>query len=385
MKIAYVDLIGGASGDMLLGALLDAGLPLEALRQKFRKLPVSGWTLDVKKITKQGIAATSVDVLIKKQVTLRNLQIIESLLKKSTLPKVEIEESIRIFRRLAKAEAKVHGTTIDTIHFHEIGAVDTMIDVVGAICGFRLLDVDRIGVSPFPIAHAGPATMELMKDYPSFGVNETHETVTPTGAAILTTMATSFAPYPPMTVKRIGYGAGAHELNHPNVLRLVIGESNNANADTSTESLVLLETNIDDLNPQIYDYVSRRLFDAGALDVWITPVQMKKQRPGVLFSILCEIQKSEDLTSILFEEGVTLGVRRSTIERMSLPREIVTVRTRYGKVRVKIARFRGRIVRVSPEYDDCSNIAEIKKIPIQRVIETTMEAWRKGQRSQPRS
>ena len=182
-----------------------------------------------------------------------------------------------------------------------------------------------------------------------------------------------------MTVRRIGYGAGEHDLNRPNVLRLVIGESHHANEDTATESLEILETNIDDLNPQTYDHVSRRLFVAGALDVWMTPAQMKKQRPGVLFSILCEIQKSEDLTSILFEEGVTLGVRRSTIERMSLPREIVKVKTQYGPIHVKIARFHGHIVRIVPEYDDCVRLAQLHRVSIQTIMHAVISEWEHSQ------
>lgn len=376
MTIAYVDLIGGVSGDMLLGAILDAGVKPADFRRELGKLSLSGWKLDVSAVIKKGIRATQIAVVLEpKAPRINSVNEAETILRRSSLSKNDQQDVMRIFSRLSEAEARVHGTSIANVHFHEMGSMDTLIDIVGVICGFRLLGTKRIVVSPFPIAHAGPATMELVKGAPVFGVDETQETVTPTGAAILTTMATSFALYPLMTVKRIGYGAGEHDLNHPNVLRLVIGESNNANADTFTESLVLLETNIDDLNPQIYDHLYRRLFDVGALDVWVAPIQMKKQRPGALLSILCEIQKSEDLTSILFEEGVTLGVRRSTIERISLPREIVKVKTRYGSIHVKIARFRGHTVRVSSEYDDCARLAHLRHIPIQTIMRAAISKW----------
>lgn len=374
MTIAFVDLIGGASGDMLLGALLDAGLPLEALRQKFRKLPVTGWTLKAQKVTKQGIAATSVDVLIKKQMTLRNLQTIESLLKKSSLLKVEIEESLRIFRRLAQAEANVHGTTVDHVHFHEIGAVDTIIDVVGAVCGLRLLAIDRVVVSPFPIGNVAPATLELLKNIPVCGIEEKEETVTPTGAAILSTVAKEFGAFPSCTIKSVGYGAGKSDLQRrPNVLRLAIGESRevyetSSGTRMSTETLAILETNIDDVNPQIYDYVSERLFKEGALDVWLTPTQMKKNRPAITLSILCNLADERKLADIIFEEGLTLGMRRRLVERWSLPREIKTVKTKFGDIRVKAAVYDGKIVRTVPEYEDCKKIAENKKIPIQSII-----------------
>lgn len=381
MTIAYIDLIGGASGDMLLGALLDAGLPLEALRQKFRKLPVTGWTLKVNKVTKQGIAATSVDVLIKKQMTLRNLQTIESLLKKSSLSKEEVAESIRIFRRLATAEANVHGTTVDHVHFHEIGAVDTIFDVVGAVCGLRLLAIDRVVVSPFPIGNVAPATLELLKNIPVCGIEEKEETVTPTGAAILSTVAKEFGAFPSCTIKSVGYGAGKSDLQRrPNVLRLVIGESlevyeTSSGTGMSTETLAILETNIDDVNPQIYDYVSERLFEEGALDVWLTPIQMKKNRPAILLSILCQLAHEKKLADIVFEEGLTLGIRRQLVDRFSLPREMKIVKTRFGDIRVKVATYEGKVFRAFPEYNNCKKIAESKKIPIQTIMRAAISEW----------
>lgn len=374
MKIAYFDCIGGASGDMILGALVDSGVPLSFLKDKFRKLHISGWDVKAKKVIKNDIAATSIDVAIKKQVTLRNLAIIKSLIKESSLLKDEIEDSINIFYRLGEAEAKVHGTTVENVHFHEIGAIDTIIDVVGAVCGLRLLGIERVMVSPFPIGKTGPATLELLKEFPVFGIEEQQETVTPTGAAILSTFARQArnslemtTKISPCTIASIGYGAGKSDFKtRPNVLRVVIGET--SDSGVNSETLVLLETNIDDVNPQIYDYVMERLFKEGALDVWLTPIQMKKNRPAVTLSILCNIVDEKKLSGIVFEEGLTLGIRRQLIGRMSLPREIKTIKTKFGNIRVKKAKFEGKTVREIPEYEDCKKAAKKQSIPLQQVI-----------------
>lgn len=378
MKIAYFDCIGGASGDMILGALIDSGVPLSFLEEKFHKLPIYGWDIKVKKVVKGGIAATSVGVVIKKQTKLRNLKIIESLLKKSSLPKEEIEDAIGIFRHLGAAEAKVHGTSLKKVHFHEIGAIDTIIDIVGAVCGLKYLEIKKVFVSDFPVAHIGPAALELLKGYPVFGVDEQKETVTPTGMAILTSV-TSFrammSVVPPCTITSIGYGAGKSDFKtRQNVLRLVVGESIEVYETSNKngfhhEQLVLLETNIDDTNPQIYDYVMERLFKEGALDVWLTPIHMKKNRPATTLSILCKISDERKFSGIVFKEGLTLGIRRQSVDRFSLPREIKTVKTKYGNIRVKIAKFNGIIVRAMPEYEDCKRVAMEKMISLQRIME----------------
>lgn len=373
MKIGYFDCIGGASGDMILGSLIDVGLPIAVLKKELEKLPIQGWTLNVKKIVKKDISATSIEVHIKKQTELRNLQIIEPLIKKSSLPKIDIDLSIEIFRRLAEAEARVHGTTIESVHFHEIGAVDTIIDVVGAVCGLRLLGIERVIVSPFPIGKIGPAALELLKDFPIFGIEEQRETVTPTGAVILSTVAKEFGVLPFCTIKKIGYGAGKSDFQtSPNVLRFMIGESN---GETNNELLVLLETNIDDMNPQIYDYVSDRLFEQDALDVWLIPIQMKKNRPAITLSILCRLAHEKKLAGILFEEGLTLGIRRQLVNRLSLLREIKIVKTKFGHIRVKVASYNGKIVRAVPEYDDCKKTAAEKKVSIQTVMDSVRDIF----------
>lgn len=372
MKIGYFDCIGGASGDMILGSLVDVGLPIAVLKRELEKLPIQGWTLNAKKIVKKDISATSIKIHIKKQTELRNLQIIEPLIKKSSLPKIDIDRSIKIFRRLAETEARIHGTTIENVHFHEIGAVDTIIDVVGAVCGLRLLNIECVIVSPFPIGKVGPATLELLKDFPVFGIGEQRETVTPTGAVILSTVAKEFGVLPSCTIKKVGYGAGKSDFKtRPNVLRLVIGET--SNSGVNAETLVLLETNIDDANPQIYDYVSDRLFQEGALDVWLTPIQMKKNRPAITLSILCRLADEKKLAGIVFEEGLTLGIRHRLVDRSGLPREIKTVKTKFGPIRVKVASYNGKVVRAAPEYDDCKNIAKKKKVSIQTVMDSARD------------
>lgn len=359
---------------MILGSMVDVGLPVAVLKKELEKLPILGWRLNTKKVVKKDISSTSVEIHIEKQLELRNLQTIEPLIKKSSLSKADIDLSIKIFRRLAKAEAKVHGTTIDKVHFHEIGAVDTIIDVVGAVCGLRLLEIDRVVVSRFPIGKVGPATLELLKSFPVFGIEELKETVTPTGAAILSTVANEFGALPSSVVKEIGYGAGKLDFQtRPNVLRLMLVE---LNEELNGELLVLLETNIDDANPQIYDYVVERLFKNGALDVWLTPIQMKKNRPAVTLSVLCNLADERKLMGIVFEEGLTLGIRRQMIDRVSLPREIKIVKTKFGNIRVKVASYNGKIVRAAPEYDDCKKIATEKKISIQTVIDHARRAFR---------
>jgi uncharacterized protein (TIGR00299 family) protein len=385
MKIAYFDCIGGASGDMILGSLVDAGISVDFLREKFAKLHISGWSLEKKKVVKHGIAAMSIEVAAKEQIALRTMATIKSALKKSSLSKLEIEESIGIFKRLGEAEAKVHGTTLENVHFHEVGAIDTIIDIVGAVCGLRFLGIDRVIVSPFPIGKAGPAAFELFKNFPVYGIEEQKETVTPTGAAILTTLAGGVGRgaerltfLPPCVIESVGYGAGKFAFqSRPNVLRLVIGESyglyENLQTGMRTEVLALLEANIDDANPQVYDYVSERLFKNGALDVWLTPIHMKKNRPAVTLSVLCKVADEQKLSGIVFEEGLTLGIRRQRIDRMSLPRERKTIKTKFGNVRVKMAQYKGKIVRAMPEYEDCKKIAKKQGVSLRAVSEAASD------------
>jgi uncharacterized protein (TIGR00299 family) protein len=377
MKVAYFDCFAGASGDMILGALIDAGLSPDDLRERLSALHLPGWQLNVQRVVKRGLAATSAEVESEAEPAERTLGDIEALIANSALPGRDQTLALRIFRRLAEAEAQVHGGSPEEIHFHEVGAIDAIVDVVGAVSGLGLLGVERVHVSPLPLgrgfvraAHGllplpGPAVMELLRGVPVVGRETEGETVTPTGAAILTTLAASYGALPPFTIRHIGYGAGRREADYPNVLRVLIGETE---IEANVEWLVLLETNIDDLNPQVYDHVMNRLLGAGALDVWLTPVQMKKNRPGVLVSVLCQAADEAALTGILFRETTTLGLRRQMTERRRLPREIREVQTRFGPARVKVAFADGQVLRAVPEYDDCKHLAEANGVPLREVL-----------------
>ncbi len=377
MKVAYFDCFAGASGDMILGALIDAGLGPDDLRERLSALRLPDWQLNVRRVVKGSVAATAVEIETEAGHMQRTLGDIEALIANSALPERDRALALRIFRRLAEAEAQVHGVSAEEVHFHEVGAVDAMVDVVGAVSGLSLLGVERVHVSPLPLgrgfvhaAHGllplpGPAVMELLRGVPVVGRETEGETVTPTGAAILTTLAASYGALPPFTIRHIGYGAGRRETDYPNVLRVLIGETE---IEANVEWLVLLETNIDDLNPQVYDHVMNRLLGAGALDVWLTPVQMKKNRPGVLVSVLCQAADEAALTEILFRETTTLGLRRQMTERRRLPREIREVQTRFGPARIKVAFADGQVLRVMPEYEDCKHLAEANGVPLREVL-----------------
>lgn len=368
MKIGYFDLLGGAAGDMILGSLIDAGLAVNSLKKELSALPLTGWGIDISKVKRGEITAIHVTVKTKKPEPQRTLKDISKILHSSRLPKPDIDAAAKIFRRLAKAEAKIHGNKINKVHFHEVGGIDAIIDIVGAVCGLRLMNIGKIIVSPFPIGLLpAPATVELLKDFLVYGISENKETVTPTAAAILTTLASSEKLIPAAKIQSIGYGAGTADFKYrPNLLRLMVCKhEENSN---KTELLTLLETNIDDANPQVYDFVSQRLFNEGALDVWLTPILMKKNRPAITLSILCQLSAENKMMEILFREGLTLGIRRQVIERISLAREIRTVNTKLGKIRVKAASYNHRVVRLFPEYEDCKKIAQEKGLPLGEVI-----------------
>ncbi len=378
MRIVYFDCFAGASGDMILGALLDAGVEPEVWQGELNRLDLSGYELKIDRVQKQGIAATSVRVLVSEGSQERRLAEIEELIGTSQLPTEVKEASVEIFRRLAVAEAKVHGTTPDQIHFHEVGGVDAIIDIVGSVVGLRLLGVEEIYVSALPLgrgfvdcAHGrlplpAPATIELLQGVPVLSRDVEGELVTPTGAAILTTLAKGFGPFPPMTVERIGYGAGQKDFSFPNLLRLLVGTTSPA-LDARMETLTLLEANIDDLNPEFYGHLMERLFTAGALEVYLTPVQMKKNRPGVVLSVTCPPAQAEALAALVFAETTTIGLRRQEVQRWALARERVEVETPYGTVGVKVARLGGKVMTASPEYEDCRRLALESSVPLKEV------------------
>lgn len=388
-KLAYFDCFSGISGDMTLGALLDAGLSLGHLRSSLQALQVPGWQLSAEKVWKNGMAATHVKVTIEDQTKHRSLTAILDILSQSPLAPRVRERAAAIFTKLGEAEATVHDVPLEKIHFHEVGAIDAIIDIVGACIGFDALAIDKFACSPLNVgggtakmAHGilpvpAPATAKLLQGKPTYSSGIQKELVTPTGAAIVATLCDHFGPQPLISVSAIGYGAGTADLEgQPNVMRLMLGETI-APADRQSdphslpgfdEEISLLEANLDDMNPQIYGYFLEKALAAGALDVYTTPVQMKKNRPGTLLTVLCKPQDATALSSLIFAETTTFGVRAYRARRRILPREHVTVSTSFGDVRIKLSRLNGSILHVAPEYDDCRKLALEKNVPLQRII-----------------
>src|SRR5450432_2030368 len=392
MKLAYFDCFSGISGDMTLGALVDAGLSADTLRSDLRVLQVPGWELSTEKVWKNGMSATQVLVKTEDQQKHRSLSTILEILKTSQLAAPVRERASAIFQKLGEAEAHVHDAPIEKVHFHEVGAVDAIVDIVGACIGFDALGIDKFACSPLNVgggtakmAHGvlpvpAPATATLLTGKPTYSNGVQRELVTPTGAAIVATLCDSFGPQPPMTVSAIGYGAGTADLEgQPNVLRIMVGESAVKAVPGYDEEISVIEANLDDMNPQIYGYFLERALAAGALDVYTTPVQMKKNRPGTLLTVLCKPQDTNALTSLIFAETTTFGVRTTTAQRRILPREHVSVSTSFGDVRIKLSRVNGRILHISPEFDDCRKLAVEKNVPLQQVINAALRRYQEGQ------
>jgi len=388
MKYAYFDCFSGISGDMTLGALLDAGVPVEQLRGELQGLNLPGWELTAEKVWKNGMAATHAKVSAQDTQTHRSLSTILGIIEKSTLAPGVKERASAIFKKLGEAEAAVHDVPLEKIHFHEVGAVDAIVDIVGACIGFSALGIESFACSALNVgggiakmAHGvlpvpAPATARLLLGKPTYSNGVQKELVTPTGAAIVATLCTAFGPQPPMTVSAIGYGAGTADLEgQPNVLRLMVGEAAEKRAAAESETIRVLEANLDDMNPQIYGYFLEKALAAGALDVFATPVQMKKNRPGMLVTVLCKPDDETKFHEMLFAETTTLGVRTYTAERRVLARQWETVRTAFGEVRIKVARLNGHIRQASPEFEDCRKLAEAKNVPLQRVMDEAMRTW----------
>ena len=390
MTLAYFDCFSGISGDMTLGALVDAGVGIEVLRTQLEKLHLPGYEITALKVARAGIQATKVHVCLDgKEQPARHLSDIRSIIETSTLSSSIKQKSIRIFERLAQAEAKVHGTTPDKVHFHEVGAVDAIVDIVGSIIGLEVLGITNIagsainlgsgtirtshGTMPVP----APATAELLKNIPSYGSSVPFELTTPTGAVILSALGSTFGLMPQMKISRTAYGAGDKEIpEQPNVLRLMIGEPTAAYEEDSS---IVIETNIDDMNPQVYDYLIEKLMKQGAQDAYLTPIIMKKGRPAILLSVLTDNAKTDVLLDTIFRETTSIGVRIQETGRKKLTREIKEVDTTYGKVRIKISKRGDEILTATPEYEDCRRIAEERKIPLKQVMEETASQFsRKG-------
>lgn len=383
--IAYLDCFSGLSGDMLLGALVDAGLSLDELRADLSHLSLSGYEISAERVSKRGIYGTRVSVRAEASHEHRGLSDITAIITRAELPREVAARAVAVFTRLAEAEAAVHGHSVEEVHFHEVGAVDAIVDIVGALCGLRRLNVGKLYVSPLPLgggwvesAHGrlpvpAPATSLLLKGVPTYGGPVEAELVTPTGAAIVATLADGFGSMPPMTLRAVGWGAGAADLPHPNLVRLFLGD---AAEQPGRQYLVMLETNVDDMNPEFFDHVMERLFTAGALDVFYTPIVMKKSRPAVLVSVLADPERADQLADILFRETSTLGVRRREVLRQCLDREWREVDTPYGSVRVKIGLLGGEEVSAAPEYEDCHRLAGERGVPVMEVYQAAQAAFR---------
>ncbi len=438
MRIAYLECFSGMSGDMFLGALIDAGVPPRLLEESAAALGV-GARLEISRVVRSGISAAKVDVWVDGEKDLpreeywakqnavptkdhheqhhhdhehasgvdasragasaphkhshgRGLTEIRKIIGKAAISDTAKKTAIAIFEALGTAEAKIHATSVEKVHFHEVGAVDAMVDIVCASVGAEALGVDEIVCSPLNVgggsvkcAHGtfpvpAPATVELLKDAPVYSSGVQAELVTPTGAAIVKTLARRFAAFPEMKIERSGYGAGSREFpGHPNVVRLTLGEApSTLAAKTASETVTVLEANLDDLNPQVFGYVMDRLLAEGALDAFGMPVQMKKNRPGMLLTVLCKPEDASKLTQLIFTETTTLGVRRRDEMRQTLARRWENVRTQWGEVRIKIASMNGTVTNYAPEYEDCRRIATEHHVPLKTVIQEATRAYTSG-------
>jgi uncharacterized protein (TIGR00299 family) protein len=382
VRIAYGDLIGGISGDMFLAALLDAGMPLARLKAEISKIPGLRFRLKTSKKFVARIRAMQFRVICQRDEPERSWGQIRRLIRRSGLDADVKETASGIFALLAEVEAKVHGISIDNVHFHEVGATDSIVDIVGAAVALRALDINGFHFSPVPLGRGltrarhgllpvpGPATLELLKGVPVIGIDVADETITPTGAAILSALGKSFGPTPKMTVERIGYGTGQKEFaEQPNLFRVLIGKKDSW---LQREEMLVIETNIDDMNPQHYDYVMDRLFGAGARDVYLSSIQMKKNRPGTMLSVICETEHRGTIERILFQETSTIGVRAYPVSRTVLKRKAHKVKTRFGEITFKIVELPDGRKRPAPEYDDLKRIAAAKKLPIKQLHDEVM-------------
>ncbi len=391
-KLIYFDCYSGISGDMALGALLDVGVELRRLQELLNGLNLEGYCLETEVVNRGGIAGTRALVRLDDSPAVkRHLNDILDIFDNADLPPEVAKNSAAVFNRLAEAEAAVHGMPVEKVHFHEIGALDAIIDIVGTCAALFILEVDSIVCSPLPAgrgevesAHGrlplpAPAALELLakRQVPLEGLEAGFELVTPTGAALVTTLADSFGPIPNFNIEAVGYGAGSIDPGYPNHLRVLLGNLDTV-TDTYEEEIVLIETNIDDLNPEIYSYLMEKLLNAGALDVYYTPVQMKKNRPGVQLTIISPPAKLKSLQDLIFFETTTLGFRRTTAQKIMRPRDIKTVRTKWGPVKVKYtpAPDGGFPLQFSPEYEDCRDVALQSGLPLKEVYRLVEHIFR---------
>ena len=386
MRLCYLDCFSGISGDMLLGALADAGASGEAIGRELGKLGLEGVAVRFEKCSRAGLAATRFRVTAP-EAHHRHLGQIEQIIRRAKLGGRVEERSLAVFRRLAEVEAEVHQAPVEKVHFHEVGAADAIVDIVGAAVALELLGIDRIHCSALNLgsgvvecAHGtlpvpAPATAALIQGKPVYARGPAVELTTPTGAAIAATLAEGFGPLPPMRIQATGYGAGEREFpEHANLLRVLIGEPSRA---TEAAEIWILEANVDDMSPQLAGYVTERLLEAGALDATVTPVYMKKDRPGFTLTVLARPEDRERLGALLFAETTTLGIRSYPAERRVLERDWVEVETGYGVVRVKVARDGAGVRNIAPEYEDCRRVARDKGVPLKEVLQRATAAYLK--------
>jgi len=400
LRIAYFDCFSGISGDMVLGALVDAGVELREIEAGLRGLGLENWSIAASKVQRGAISATQVRVEAREERHHRGLAVILKRIEQAHLAPRAAARAKKIFERLAAAEAKVHNMEVEKVHFHEVGSADSIVDIVGSAIGFDLLGIDEFACSRFDVgggqvrsAHGvlpvpAPATAELLRGAPAYSSGIERELVTPTGAAIATTLATRYEEIPPMTLRTIGYGAGSADLKEKaNVLRLLIGDADSTDAAESKADgrwdspVTVIETNVDDMSPQIYGYFAERALAAGALDVFSTPAQMKKNRPGQLVTLLSDPKNVARLMDLIFAETTTIGVRTYDVRRKTLQREFVPVETPLGSVRMKVSRMNGTILNATPEYEDCLKIAAERGVPLKQVMAAAsfeFEAKRQG-------
>jgi uncharacterized protein (TIGR00299 family) protein len=396
MKVAFVDMIGGAAGDMLMGAWVDAGLDVRSLEAALRTVVADGWELVTERVVRAGIAATHLDLIIPGEDDHAHgadgthehvshghrLHDILAIVERSGLTRRQIDRASAIYRRLGEAEARVHGTSVDEVHFHEVGQIDAILDVAGTCIALDLLGIDELRCSAFPYGtgvarmhhgvypNPGPATVELLRGMPLRAVDIDAELVTTTGAAILSTLATNAGERVDMTLERVGYGAGRKNFDVPNVVRVMIGET--SGSGSAGDDVVVIEANIDDMSPQHYDLAFERLFAAGALDVWLTPIVMKKGRPAIVLAAMVHPSGEDAIAQTMLRETSTIGVRVRRERRHVLDRTIESIETPYGAVRFKRVSGAG-FVRRTPEYDDIAHIARERDVPVGEVVRAVMQ------------
>jgi uncharacterized protein (TIGR00299 family) protein len=385
-RVIYFDCFSGISGDMILGSLFDLGVDVKLIRKELKKINLKGYKLTSHQVKRNGIMGTKVNVVIDPSIQKRNqarsFTDIKKLIVKSSLSENVKTDSIEIFRRIGTVEAKIHGTSLDKIHFHEIGAIDSIIDIVGGAICMSLLNIDIVfssalntgeglincehGTIPIP----APATLKLLEGIPCYSSGTKNELTTPTGAAFIGYYGSKFGSLPKMNIMKSGYGAGSHEIKEiPNLLRVVLGE---VLIPSKIITMKVIETNIDDMNPEFYDHIMSQLLIAGAADVFLTAVHMKKNRPGTLLTTVVSNDKFHSIVQIILEETSTFGIRHYDVVRTELKRENKLIKTPFGKVRIKIGTFAGSRLTVSPEYEDCKKLALKKGIPVKRVYEETL-------------